>query len=101
MYSKEISYKLLAVRLEGGKEEEGRDGREAGRQAGKFGDFLIYFHILKKKKKIAKLKKKILRRQGFHRKKIFYFFKNKFSLKQTWNVIFIIFIFWELIAMWN
>lgn len=74
-------------------------GRQASRQA----DLVtfLFISIFFKRKKKAKLKKKILRRQGFHRKKIFYFFKNKFSLKQTWNVIFIIFIFWELIAMWN
>lgn len=74
-------------------------GRQASRQAGLV--TFLFISIIFKRKKIAKLKKKILRRQGFHRKKIFYFFKNKFSLKQTWNVILIIFIFWELIAMWN
>lgn len=73
--------------------------KEGGREGDRLGG-LLYFHLLKQKK-IPKQKKKILRRQGFHRKKIFYFFKNKFSLKQTWNVIFIIFIFWELIVMWN
>lgn len=82
----------------GGRRE--REGRKDRAEGNRLGGFLIYFHLLKKKK-MAKQKKKILRRQGFHRKKIFYFFKNKFSLKQTWNVIFIIFIFWELIAMWN
>lgn len=96
----EISYRPLSNQAgEGGR--GGSERWEGDRQAGKLGDFLIYFHLLKNKKKFAKLKKKILRRQGFHRKKIFYFFKNKVSLKQKWNVIFIIFIFWELIAMWN